>query len=84
VRKVHDHAEPIHLSDDFDAEVGKAAAGSVFPDTIAQLVAEIPNRLKRAKPKAVEVAQILNAASQRHAAFEMQEERNMAGLNFFR
>ncbi len=84
VRQIDDHAQAIGLLNHFDAEVREPSAGSILPDAVAELVAKIPNRLQRAQSQAIEVSEILNAAAQRHAAFEVEQKFYRPGLDFFR
>jgi len=64
--------------------MGQTAAGAVFPDAVAELVAKIPHRLNRAQSQAIKVAQVLDTTAQRHAAFEVKQELYRSRLRFFR
>src|SRR4029434_3641121 len=70
VREGGDHASSIRLFDDLDTKIRQASTGAVFPHTVTQLITKIPNGLQGTQTQAVEVSQIMDAAAQRHAAFE--------------
>ena len=82
MRQIDDHAQAIRFFDHFDAEIRQPAAGAVFPYAVAELVAKIPNRLQRAQTQTVKISKIVDAAAQRHAAFEVKQKLDAARLDF--
>src|SRR4029077_18674863 len=56
MREIDDHAQTIRLFDHFDAEISQAAAGAVFPYSVTELVAKIPNRLQRPESQSVKIS----------------------------